>query len=184
MATYNTLAVVKKLRHRAPRDGQEFEVSGSLVISPGESYALADILNMVTLGENQRPIRVTISALPLSGTPVMTNPTFSVGINPAQAGAFTRPDGTIYNAVGTSATVLAAATALVANTKTVIEVPRPVADSVALYGPFNVSMNPAGAGAFSVAGGTIQLKLEVVTVGETRPNAAVYTVFNSTKVKN
>lgn len=184
MATFNSELIAKKLRHRGPHAGKEFTVSGNFIVRAGAPIATTDLLRMVPLGENQRPIRLTISALPISGTPVMTNPSFSVGVIADGATNFTRADGSVYVPVATSAVVLAASAALVANTKTHIEVPRPVADSVSKYGPFFVTLTPSGAGAFSVAGGDIQLKLEVVTVGENRTDTPVYDTYLNTKVKN
>lgn len=185
MATYNTATVVKNLRHRGPHDGKDFNVSGSLVISPGQSYALVDVLNMVILGENQRPVRLVLSADTLSGTPVLTNPTFNIGVAPATSGSFTRADGTVYPVTPADVDILSAAAVIDGDKMfTDIEVARPVLDGVPLYAPYYVTLQPAGAGAFSVAGGTVQLKLEVITQGESRPNALVYSEWINQKVKN
>lgn len=182
MATFNSDLVVKKLRHRGLHMGREQNVTGGLYVAAGGSIALTDLIQMVPLGENTRPIRITINSTPLSGTPVLTNPTFSIGVT-AIGGTFTRPDGSAFPAVTTSATILSAATALANNTKTFIEIPRPAADSVSKYGPLYVTLTPAGAGAFSVSGGDILLQCEVTFLGEKKDRALVYEEFLNQKVK-
>ncbi len=181
MATLNSDLVVKKIRHRGLYSGKEQSVTGSIKLSAGTSVATTDLLQMVPLGENVRPIRILLQVTPLSGTPVLTNAVFDVGVKSISTTALTRPDGTSYPALVTDADQLAANVTLANNTKTTIEIPRPVADSVANYGPYYVTLTP-DTSAFSVAGGDILVSAEVVFLGEIKPDAMVYTSWNSQKV--
>lgn len=181
MATLNSDLVVKKIRHRGLYSGKEQSVTGSIKLSDGTSVATTDLLQMVPLGENVRPIRILLQVTPLSGTPVLTNAVFDVGVKSISTTALTRPDGTSYPALVTDADQLAANVTLANNTKTTIEIPRPVADSVANYGPYYVTLTP-DTSAFSVAGGDILVSAEVVFLGEIKPDAMVYTSWNSQKV--
>jgi hypothetical protein len=52
------------------------------------------------------------------------------------------------------------------------------------WAPFYITLTPSGAGAFSVAGGDVDVILEAVFLGEQQANQLVYTEFNSTKYKN
>ena len=181
MATLNSDLVVKKIRHRGLYSGKEESVTGSIKLSAGTSVATTDLLQMVPLGENVRPIRILLQVTPLSGTPVLTNAVFDVGVKSISTTALTRPDGTSYPALITDADQLAANVTLANNTKTTVEIPRPVADSVANYGPYYVTLTP-DTSAFSVAGGDILVSAEVVFLGEIKPDAMVYTSWNSQKV--
>lgn len=181
MATLNSDLVVKKIRHRGLYSGKEQSVTGSIKLAAGTSVATTDLLQMVPLGENVRPIRILLQVTPLSGTPVLTNAVFDVGVKSISTTALTRPDGTSYPALVTDADQLAANVTLANNTKTTIEIPRPVADSVANYGPYYVTLTP-DTSAFSVAGGDILVSAEVVFLGEIKPDAMVYTSWNSQKV--
>lgn len=181
MATLNSDLVVKKIRHRGLYSGKEQSVTGSIKLSAGTSVATTDLLQMVPLGENVRPIRILLQVTPLSGTPVLTNAVFDVGVKSISTTALTRPNGTSYPALITDADQLAANVTLANNTKTTIEIPRPVADSVANYGPYYVTLTP-DTSAFSVAGGDILVSAEVVFLGEIKPDAMVYTSWNSQKV--
>lgn len=182
MATLKSDLVAKKIRHRGLYSGKSQTVAGSIKVAAGGSIALADLIQAVPLGENVRPGRLRLYVTPLSGTPVLTNPTFNVGVTTITAANFTRPNGDVFVPVTTSATVLSTGLVVAANTITDVEVPRPVADSVSKYAPFYVTLTPAGVGAFSVAGGDILLTLEVEFAGEINPATAVYSEFNSQKV--
>ena len=182
MATLNSDLVVKKIRHRGLYSGKEQNVSGSIRLAAGASIATTDLLQMIPLGENVRPMRITAQVTPLNGTPVLTNPVFDVGVKSIATTNFTRPDGTVYAQATTDADQLGASMTLANNTKTVIEVPRPVADSVANYAPFYVTLTPKTS-AFSVAGGDVLLTLEVTFLGEIVPDALVYSEWNSQKVQ-
>ena len=181
MATLNSDLVAKKIRHRGLYVGKEQNVSGSIKVVAGQSIATTDLLQMVPLGENVRPIRYTIQWTPISGTPVLTNPVFDVGVKSISTSAFTRPDGTSYPTLTTDADQLGASTTVAANSKTIIEVPRPVADSVSKYAPFYVTLTPKTS-PFSVAGGDGLLTLEVTYLGEIRSDTPVYSEWNSQKV--
>ena len=182
MATLNSDLVVKKIRHRGLYSGKEQSVTGSIKLSDGSSVATTDLMQMVPMGENVRPIRILLQVTPLSGTPVLTNAVFDVGVKSISTTALTRPDGTSYPALTTDSDQLAAGVTLANNTKTTIEIPRPVADSVAKYGPYYVTLTP-DTSAFSVAGGDILVSAEVVFLGEIKPDAMVYTTWNSQKVE-
>ena len=85
MATFDSDLVVKKIRHRGLYSGKEQGVTGSRRFAAGASVALADLLRMGPVGENVRPIRLVLTSTPLSGTPVLTNATFTVGVAPISA---------------------------------------------------------------------------------------------------
>ena len=111
----------------------------------------------------------------------MTNPTFDIGVEPILTENFKRPDGTEYAPLTEDDNILSPALVVAANMVTDVAVPRPVADSVSKYGPYYVTLQPAGAGAFSVAGGDLQLQLEVVFLGEQNVDPNVYTSYANTK---
>lgn len=185
MANFDTNLFRKKVRHRGVYGGKPQAVTGSLRVNAGAPIALADLIRAVPLGENVRPVRIILQATPVSGTPVLTNATFSVGVTPLHVGTFTRPDGTTYPAIPTSATALVTSMAIDAdNMKQDIEIKRPVADSVSGYAPYTVTLTPAGAGAFSVAGGNIDLHLTVEFIGEQKVDGFVYNEYVNSKVKN
>ena len=182
MATLNSNEVLKKQRNRGSHAGRVETVSGVLRVEDGDSIATTDLIQMLGMGENVRPIALTLAALPVSGTPVLTNPTFNVGVK-AIDGSFTRPDGTTFAAVPTDADVLSAALAVTTdNVATDNDLDRPTA--TAAYAPYYITLTPAGVGAFSVAGGDIDLVLTVSFVGEVNGANAVYTEYMSDKVAN
>lgn len=173
--------IAKRLRHRGVYSGKEQNVSARFRVPAAGAYGTGDILHMVPLGENVRPIRITLLSKPVSGTPVLTNPTFSVGVTPAQATDLTRPDGTVYPPLTANATVFSAsATMATDGMTTILELAPPSA--LADYGPYIVTLTPTAA--FSVAGGDIDIILEVTYLGEQQEAAAVYSEFNSQKYKN
>lgn len=184
MATLNSRLVLKKNRHRGLYSGKEQSVTGSIIVSDGDSIATTDLIRLVPLGENVRPHRILLMSTPVAGTPVLTNPTFNIGVAALMTGNFARPNGDEFTPPTTSASVLSAGLVIPANDEIIdIDIPRPVADSVSKYGPYVVTATPAGAGAFSVAGGDIELSLTVVYNGEVNL-ASVYDEFMNTKVKN
>lgn len=183
MANFDTNLVAKKLRHRGTHAGQFYSATGVLRVTAGTSIATSDLIRAVPLGENVRPTKIVIVAIPVSGTPVLTNPTFSVGASPILTANYARPDGTTYPALTASGTAYVASMVLDSdNMASQAEVKRPVADSVPNYGPAYLTLTPAGAGAFSVAGGDIDLKVIVEYIGESRGDAPVYTQYMNTKV--
>jgi hypothetical protein len=182
MATYNSNEVLKKLRNRGSHAGRVETVSGVLRCAAGTSIATTDLINMLAMGENTRPIAITLAALPVSGTPALTNPTFDVGVIDIN-GTFTRPDGTTYPAVTTDADMLSAALAITTdNVATDSDLNRPMA--TAKYAPYYITLTPSGAGAFSVASGDIDLVLTVSFVGEVKGDALVYDEYINDKVAN
>lgn len=194
MATLDSYAILKKNKARGLYHGKLQSVTGTIRLGTGAtaqaaSVATTDLMRFVTLGENVRPVRVIIASTPVSGTPVLTNPTFSVGVQaytPANGTTtLTRPDGTAYPAITTSATALVSSMVVpAANEITSVAVSRPAADSVSNYSPYNVTLTPAGAGAFSVAGGDIDLTVTVEFFGEVKDNALVYTTYVNQNVNN
>lgn len=183
MANFDSDLINRNLRHRGLHAGKEQSVSGRLRVKAGGSIATTDLIRMVPLGEAQRPIRMVAWVKTVSGTPVLTNPSFSFGISPISASSVTRPDGTAYAPVTASATRLGASTALTTDEMAQITEIDSVADA-ANWGPFYVTMTPSGAGAFSVAGGDVDIILEVVIQGELQVADPVYTRFNNPKYKN
>lgn len=183
MATLNSNEVLKNNKFRGNYAGVKGTAVGTLRVEAGDSIATTDLINMIPMGENIRPLSLTLVALPVSGTPVLTNPTFNVGVKAISATAFERPDGTSYPAVATDADVLSAALALTTdNVATDNDLDRPAA--TAAYGPYYVTVTPAGAGAFSVAGGDIDLVLTVDYIGEVKGDAFIYTEYVSQNVNN
>lgn len=182
MAIFNADQIPKRLRHRGVYEGREQSVSGSLRVSPGQSIATTDLIQFLRLGENVRPIRLLLSVKKLNGTPVLTNPTFSLGVTPDTASNVTRPDGTVYPPLTAATAVFQAGTALGADLTTqVIDVPPPTAASE--WGPYIATATPT-AGAFSVSGGEIDLELTAIYLGERTEALPVYSEFNSGKYKN
>lgn len=185
MANFDTNLYRKGVNQRGLYGGKEQTVTGLLTVADGGSIALADLIRAVNMGENTRPVRIVLTATPVSGTPVLTNATFNVGVVSRSTEPFERPDGTTFTAVATDADALAAAVAIDAdNMYTDIEVPRPVANGVQNYAPYTVTLTPAGVGAFSVAGGDIELGITVTFLGEQVADGFVYTTYMDENVNN
>ena len=183
MATLYSQQIPKRLRHRGLYEGKEQSVSGTIRVVAGQSIATTDLLQMLILGENVRPEAILVGVKKVSGTPVLTNPSFSVGVTPLLATNVTRADGTVYPPLSTSATVLGVSTALGADNLARFDEPAPPT-SASEWGPYIVTLTPSGAGAFSVAGGDIDLFVEIVCRGELTEATPVYSEFNSQKYKN
>jgi hypothetical protein len=183
MANIDSNLVAKKNRSRGVHAGQLMSVTGVTRIVAGTSVATSDLLRMVPLGENVRPLRIILHWTPVSGTPVLTNAVFSVGVSPILSTSYARPDGTLFAAptAGATAYVATATVDSTDNMATVIEVKRPVADSVSKFGPAYLTLTPITS-AFSVAGGDGDLKVTVEYAGESTGDAPVYTTFVATKV--
>lgn len=189
MANYDSPLLRKNVRQRGLYGGKEQSVTGVIRfgIAGTDSQAVGagttDLLRMLYIGENVRPVRLVLTSTPVSGTPVLTNPTFNCGIAQISATAFTRGDQTVYPAPTTLATALASGLTINAdNMNQIIEVNRPVADSVPLYAPSIVTLTPTAA--FSVADGAVDLALTVYFVGEQKTNGFVYTTYIDPKYKN
>ena len=189
MANYDSNLFRKNVRNRGLYGGKPQAITGVIRVGTGAtaqaaSIATTDLLRFMKLGENVRPVRVIIEAIPVSGTPVLTNPIFSVGVQQPDASTFTRPDGTTYPAVTTSATALVASMTLdTDNMKQDIEIKRPAADSVSNYAPYIVTLTPITS-AFSVAGGDVDLMVTVEYLGEQKANGFVYSEYVSQNVNN
>src|SRR5690606_35317428 len=84
---------VKGIRHRSTHEGIVDSVTGRYRLSPGASLTTADLLRMVPLGENVRPLRLILSYKEVSGTPVLTGGDCDVGVEPLQATNVKRGDG-------------------------------------------------------------------------------------------
>lgn len=186
MATYSSHEVLKKQRNRGKARGVTSTASGTLRVGVGQtvtSVATTDLIKMLRMGENQRPLKVTLAAVPVSGTPVLVNPTFNCGVIDAHGGTFTRPDGTTFAVVTTDADQISAALVIPSDNMVIdSQVARPMA--TASFAPYDITLTPAGAGAFSVTGGVIDLVLTVEFNGEANGGALVYSEYNSTKVAN
>lgn len=182
MANFDSQLVRKKNNHRGLYQGKAQQVTGVLRLAAGESVALTDLIRMVPLGENARPVRITLSAITVSGAPVLTNDTFSVGVAPLSADTTKRADGTEYAPLTADADALVASMSLATDgMATAIEIGRPSAN--AKYGQFYVTLTPAGVGAFSVAGGDIDLQCTVELLGEAS-GPFVYTEYVNQNVNN
>jgi hypothetical protein len=185
MATFDSALVGKKVNHRGLSGGKPQAVTGVLRVTAGSSIATTDLIRMIPVGENVRPVRLILVSTPVSGTPVLTNPTFSVGVVAKNATATVRPDGSTYPLITTSATALAASMVIdTDNMNSVVEVKRPVADSVSKYAQYFITLTPAGAGAFSVASGDIDLSLTAEFLGEQLANGFVYQTYINQNVNN
>lgn len=183
MANFDSDLINRNLRRRGTTSGKEYTVSGRRRVAAGGSIATTDLLRMVPLGESQRPIRLVAWIKAVTGTPVLTNASFSFGIAPVSASNLTRPDGTVFTPVTASATRLGASTALSTDEMVQLTEIDSVTDTEN-WAPFYVTMTPSGAGAFSVTGGDIDIILEVVAQGEIQTAAPVYSTFLNTKYKN
>lgn len=185
MAILETKAVKKGLRARGNYAGKTNDVTGDLLVTATSVIPTTDTIHALLVGENTRINRVVLQFIPTSGTPVIVNPTFAVGIKQLSSAAYVDAKGTSYPAPTTSATGLVASMVLDAadDMKQDIEVLRGVADSVASVAPYYITLTPAGAGSFSCTGGTGVLKLTVEFIGN-EDDSSVYTEFNATKVKN
>ena len=187
MANFDTNLTRKLNRTRGNQSGREQSVTGILVVNPGDSIVTggADVIRAIPLGENSRPVRVILTATPISGTPVLVNPTFHVGVLPIVAGAsYTDARNNVYPAITANTSIISPSVVLSTdNMKQDVEVARPVADAVSNYAPFFLTMTPAGVGAFSVTGGSIELALTVVQLGD-EIQTSVYTTYIEQKVKN
>lgn len=185
MANFDSLLVRKNLRHRGIYAGKEQSVTGFIKVADGGSIALTDLIRMVPLGENVRPLAVRLWCRTTSGTPVLTNPTFDIGVAPLLTGNLTRPNGDVFAPLTADTDALVAGVSIATDEHVLTtDLPAPVADSVTNYGPYLVTVKPAGAGAFSVAGGAIVLKLEVVYVGEESLIDPLYVEYVNPKVAN
>ena len=183
MANYDSLLVQKKIRHRGLFGGKAQTVTGFVKVAAAGGFATTDLLRMVPMGENTRPISVRLFARTLSGTPVITNPAFNIGVAPLLTGNFIRPNGDVYAPLTAAPTALASGLSLVTDMDAVAnDIPAPVADSVTNYGPYIITATPTLA--FSVAGGSIALYLEVEFLGEQSLVTPLYTTYLNTKVAN
>lgn len=184
MAILESKEVKKLQRERGLYCGKPQSVTGEIYLVAGQSIATTDTIHALIMGQNTRPHRVVLNFVPTSGTPVLTNPTFAIGAKQLSTATFVDSRNISYPALTTSATAIVASMVLDADDmKQDIEVTRPVADSVAGYAPYYLTITPAGAGAFSVAGGNGTLKIMVEFLGEEDPTS-IYNEFVNQKVKN
>ena len=185
MATFYSQQIPKRLRHRGLYEGKEQSVSGTIRLVAGQAVATTDLIQMLILGENIRPESILVGVKKVSGTPTLNNPSFSVGVTPLVLNptSVTRPDGTVYPPLVASTTVLGVSTALGADNLARFNEPAPPTANTE-WGPYIVTLTPSGAGAFSVAGGDIDLFVEIVCRGELTEANPIYSEFNSGKFKN
>lgn len=181
MATYKSDLTAKLIRQRGLYDGKSQHLSGVYRLKVGTTLTTSDVLQMIPLGENVRPNRITLSYKEVSGTPVITGGSFSVGVAPLQATDFTRPDGVVFPPLSASATLYSAGADLGAATQ--VNVAVTVAPTTNTdWGPFYLTLTPTES--TSVAGGDIDIILTVEFLGEHQEALPIYTEFNSSKVKN
>lgn len=181
MATLYTPLVRKVNRQRGVYGGKIQPVTGELFVADGTSIATTDIIHAIPMGENTRPVRLTLQFVPTSGTVTLTNAVFDIGVAPLESVNFKRPNGDEFAPLSTSATVLSADLTLDSDKMASdIEVAPPSA--LANYGPYVITITPTGAGAFSTSGGDGLLKLTVEFVGEQAVNGFVYEEYMNSKV--
>lgn len=181
MATYSSDLVRKLIRHRGLYDGKSQHVSGVYRLKVGTTLTTSDVLNMIPLGENVRPNRITVSYKEVSGTPVITGGSVSVGVAPISATTLTRPTGETFPALSANATLYSAGADLGAAPQVNVAVTAAPTTNTD-WGPFYLTLTPTES--TSVAGGEIDIILTVEFLGEHQEADPVYTEFNSTKYKN
>ena len=183
MANRDSNLYKKGFAHRGVYGGKEQTVTGVIRVKAGESIATSDLLRMVPLGENVRPVQLTLTAVPVAGNPVLTAFTFKAGVVPMSATPFKRPDGTEFPVLAADDDALVASLAIPAGGLiTSTAVTRPVAASVPNYAPFIATLVPTATA--SVAGGDVDLSLTVVFIGEQKADGLIYDKFMDSKVKN
>lgn len=184
MATFESKQVKKLLRARGNRSGVLSSVTGRYEIADGDSFALADKFRILLLGENTRLSRLVLRFIPTSGTPVLTNPAFDVGVEGATSSTYTDSRQNTYAVPATDVDQFGADLTLDTDLMaTDVEIARAVADSVSNYAPFYVTLTPSGVGAFSVAGGDGVLELTAEYVGH-EDMETVYDEYVNQKVSN
>lgn len=171
MATYKSDLTVKGIRHRSTHEGIVDSVTGRYRLADGASLTTADLLQMVPLGENVRPLRLILSYKEVSGTPVLTGGDFDVGVAPYQATNVKRADGTEYAPLTASATKYSSSADLGAASQVNIAVTVAPSDNTD-WGPFYVTLTPGET--TSVAGGDIDINLTVEFAAEKEEAAPVY----------
>lgn len=174
MATYKSDLTVKGLRHRSTHEGIVDSVTGRFRLNEGRTLTTADLLQMVPLGENVRPLRIILSYKEVSGTPVVTGGAFSIGVAPLQATNVKRADGTEFAPLTAAATLYSASADLGAASQVNVAVTAaPSANTK--WGPFYVTLTPTES--TSVAGGSIDLNVTVEFAAEKEEAEPVYTEF-------
>lgn len=183
MANRDSNLYKKGLAHRGVYGGKEQSVTGVIRVKAGESIATTDLLRMVPLGENVRPVQITLTAVPVAGTPVLTAFTFKAGVAPMADTPFKRPDGKEFPVLAADDDALVASLAIPAGGLiTSNSVTRPVANSVSNYAPFIATLVPTATA--SVAGGDVDLSMTVVFIGEQKADGLIYDQFMNGKVSN
>jgi hypothetical protein len=174
MATYKSDLTVKSIRHRSTHEGIVDSVTGRYRLNPGTSLTTADLFQMVPLGENVRPLRIILSYKEVSGTPVLTGGSFSIGVAPETAVTVRRADGTEFAPLTAAATKYSAAADLGAASQVNVAVTTAPSDDTK-WGPFYVTLTPTEA--TSVAGGSLDINLTVEFAAEKEEAEPVYTEF-------
>lgn len=184
MATRRSNIDYKGIKHRGVYGGREQSVTGVIKLRAGESLALTDLAHMIPMGENVRPIRMTLAATPVKGTPVLSGGVMDVGVVKFNDVPFKRPDGTEFPAIPEVANAFGQLTLPTGQPLLVTkEVNRPVAASVPNYAPYRVTLK-ANTAPLAVTGGDVEIALTVVYVGEQIAEPYVYLDFLSQKVLN
>ena len=177
MATFKSDLLIKRINHRGLYDGKTQVVSGAFRLKPGVTLTASDLLQMFPLGENVIPTKVILSWKKVSGTPVLTGGTFSVGVAPVKSADFIRPTGQVFPALTANATALVTpiGTAATVGSYTKEITAKPSANTK--YGPFYATLTPTAS--TSVAGGELDLYLHVEYDGEHNEADPVYTSFKA-----
>lgn len=185
MATFESNQVKKLLRARGNHSGVLTSVTGRYAVEAGDSFALAtDAFRILLMGENTRLSRLVLRFIPTSGTPVLTNPVFDVGVEGATSSTYTDSRQNTYAVPATDVDQFGADLTLDTDLMaTDVEIARAVADSVSNYAPFYITLTPSGVGAFSVAGGNGFLELTAEYVG-LEDEETVYDEYVNQKVSN
>lgn len=177
MATFKSDLLIKRINHRGIYDGKQQVVSGAYRLKPGVTLTTSDLLQMVPLGENTTPTGVILSWKKVSGTPVLTGGTFSIGVDPTKTTDFIRPTGQVFPPLTANATVLGATigTTATVGSFTLAVSAKPSANTK--YGPFYVTLKPLAS--CSVSGGELDLYLHVEYDGEHNEADPVYTSWKA-----
>lgn len=174
MATYKSDLTVKGIRHRSTHEGIVDSVTGRFRLNPGRTLTSADLLQMVPLGENVRPLRIILSYKEVSGAPVLTGGDFDIGVAPIQSTNVKRADGTEFAPLTAAAARYSSSADLGAASQVNVAVTVAPSDNTK-WGPFYVTLTPGEN--TSVADGSIDINLTVEFAAEKEEAEPVYTEF-------
>lgn len=180
MATFLSDLIPKRLRHRGVYDGKIQSVTGSYRLNPGVTLTTADVIQMIELGENVRPVRLVVAVKEVSGTPTVTG-TVSVGVAPSLVANLVRPTGETFPPLTAAATLYSASINLGTTATTHVN-PAVAPTTNTDWGPFYVTVTPTAN--LSVADGSVDIFVTAEFEGEHQEVAPIYSEFNASKYKN